>query len=163
MAVTTQKSTQETNRTSSPPVKNQPYDESPKKRILYFSHTQVGAGDATSTVDLVSLPAGKVRLLKREVHLVCSAFGVARTLDIGYTAHTQPDGTAVVAAADVILDGADVSALANLQGGVGTNALTADPTILFNSKSGVLIQAVVAGGTIPDAATLSGWVTYVAE
>lgn len=163
MATTAQKSAQETNRTASPPVKIPVYEQGGKERIFYFNHAQVGAGDAGSTVDLVTLPPGKWRLCKNMSHVSCSAFGASRTLDIGYTAYTAGDGSAVSAGADKILDGGDVSAIATLTGGAGTNALTVDPTILFDSKTGVLLQAVVAGGTIPDAATLKGYFTVVHE
>lgn len=163
MAVTAQKSAQETNRTALPPVLNPAYDWKGKTRKFYFSHTQAGAGDANSTVDLVTLPPGKWRLLKTESLYVCSAFGAARVLDVGYLAHTKIDGTAVNAAADVIDDGADASAAASKRMGTGTNGLGTDPTILFDSRDGVTIQAKVLGGTIPDLATLNGYITAIAE
>lgn len=162
-AVTTQDSTQYANNVATPPIKNAPYDEYAKKRTIYFSHTQSGAGDANSLVNLVKIPAGKYRLLKVESRLNCSAFGLGRTLDIGYLAYTKRDGTAVAASIDTILDGADVSAAAALACGAGTNALGADPTMLLDSKDGITIQAKVLGDTIPDGATLKGYFTLVAE
>lgn len=163
MAVTTQKSTQETNRTATPVTPAEAYDYHGKKRIAYFSFTQSGAGDANSLANLVTLPPGKVRLLKTKSELVCSAFGAGRTLDIGYLAHTNLDGTAVVASVDAILDGADVSAAAKVICGAGTNALGTDPTILLNSREGVTIQAKCLGDTLPDGATLKGFFAYVIE
>ena len=159
--VTTQNSTQYANNIATPPVKNASYDEFAKQRTYYFTHTQVGAGDANSLVNLVKIPAGKYRLLKTESRFVCSAFGAARTLDIGYLAYTKSDGTAVVASIDTILDGADVSAAANL--GAGTNALGTDPSMILDSRDGITIQAKVLGDTIPDGATLKGYFTIVAE
>lgn len=163
MAVTAQKSTQETNRTATPPVKAAGNEFNGRVGIAYFSHTQAGAGDVNSTVNLITLPPGKIRLLKTGSKLVCSAFGVARTLDIGYLAHTKQDGTAVAASQDTILDGADVSAAASKECGAGTNALGTDPTILFDSKEGVTLQAKVLGDTIPDGATLKGYFLYVID
>lgn len=163
MAVTTQKSTQETNRTATPVTPAEAYDYHGKLRFAYFSFTQSGAGDANSLANLVTLPPGKVRLLKTKSEFVCSAFGAARTLDIGYLAHTKLDGTAVNASIDTILDGGDVSAAAKLICGAGTNALGTDPTILFDSKEGVTIQAKCLGDTLPDAATLKGFMAYVVE
>lgn len=162
-AVTTQDSTQYANQLATPPIKNPPYDEYGKVRTLYFSHTQVVAGDANSLVNMVKIPPGKYRLLKTDSKFNSSVFGAARTLDIGHLAYTKMDGTAVAAAVDTILDGADVSAAATLTCGAGTNALGTDPTILFDSKDGVVIQAKVLGGTIPDAATLKGYFKIVAE
>lgn len=162
-AVTTQNSTQYGNNVATPPVPNASYDEYGKQRTLYFSHTQSGAGDANSLVNMVRVPPGKYRLIKTESKFNCSAFGAGRTLDIGFLAYTKRDGTAVAASVDTILDGADVSAAANLSCGLGTNALTADPTILLDSKDGITIQAKVLGDTIPDGATLKGYFTLVAE
>lgn len=163
MAVTTQKSTQETNRTAVPQVQGTTQELHGRIRIAYFNFTQSGAGDANSLVNLVTLPPGKVRLLKPSSVFICSAFGAARTLDIGFLAHTKLDGTAVAASIDTILDGADVSAAAGVACGADTNGLGTDPTILFDSKEGVTIQAKVLGDTIPDAATLKGYFQYVVD
>lgn len=163
-AVTTESSTEYTNETASPPVKVASSTKGGKQRIAYFSFTQSAAvGDANSTANLVKLPPGKVRLLKPESRFVCSAFGAARLLDIGYLAHTKGDGTAVAASQDTILDGGDVAAAAKLECGAGTNGLGTDATILFDSRDGVSIQALCSGGTIPAGATLKGFFTYVIE
>jgi len=162
MALTTEKSTQETARTATPPVKMAGHEYNGQKRIFNFDFTQgAAAGDASSLANLVTIPPGVYRLLKRESHLVCSAFGAARVLDIGYLAHTKADGTAVNASQDTILDGADVSAIANVQCGTGTNGLGTSPSILFDSKEGVTIQAICLAATLPAGATLKGYFTVV--
>lgn len=164
LAVTTEKSTQETNRTATPPVLAAGNEFNGRVGIAYFSFTQgAAAGDANSLATLCTLPAGKIRLLKTASELVCSAFGAARTLDIGYLAHTKVDGTAVSASIDAILDGADVSAAAKVICGAGTNALGTDTTILFDSKEGVTIQAKCLGDTLPAGATLKGFFKYVID
>ena len=163
MAITNQKSTQETNRTANPPVKNPAYNSGGRERVAYFGFTQSGIGDIGSTVDLINLPPGKVRLLKTDSKFVCSAFGALRTLSIGHLAYTKPDGSAVAAVTDNILTAGDVSAAAAIACGAGANALGDDPTILFESKDGVTLQASVAGGTIPDLATLKGFFTFVVD
>lgn len=164
MAVTAEKSIQVTNMEANPPVKLETNERHGRTRIAYFSHTQgAAAGDIGSTVDLCKLPAGKVRVLKTESYIVCSTFGAARVLDIGHTGYTQPDGTVVAASADTIADGIDVSAAASKQMGAGTNALGTDPTVVYESKAGLTIQAVVAGGTWPVAATLKGYIEYVLD
>lgn len=162
-AVTTTESTQVANR-SSALVKNAPYDEGGKKRVMYFSFTQgAAAGDANSLATLAVLPQGKIRLLKSDSKFVCSAFGAARTLDIGYLAHTNTAGATVAASQDAILDGADVSAAAAVTCGAGTNALGTDNTIAFDSISGVTLQAKCLGDTIPAGATLKGYFTYIQD
>lgn len=164
MAVITENSTQYGNNIASPVAVNPAYNEHGRIRFAYFSFTQgAAAGDANSLQNLVRLPAGKVRLLKTLSEFICSAFGAARTLDIGYLAHTNMDGTAVVASIDTILDGGDVSAAAKLACGAGTNALGTDPTILFDSREGVVIQSKCLGDTIPAGATLKGFFAYVTE
>jgi len=163
MAVTTEYSTQVSNR-STIGAKNAPTDDGAKQRIMYFDFTQgAAAGDANSLANLAVLPPGKIRLLKTESKFNCSAFGVGRTLDIGYLAHTTTGGTAVSASIDKILDGADVSGAATITCGVGTNALNADPTIAFDSVSGVTIQAKCLGDTLPVGATLKGYFVYVQD
>lgn len=160
MSTTAQKSTQLTNPDTLPEVKNYVYDVGGKIRIRYFDFTQSGAGDANSTVDLVAIEAGRVRILPALSRIKYSAFGASRTLDIGHTGYTKHDGTAVSAAADKIVDGLDVSSAGNAALGSGTNAV---PEFAFETKDGTTIQAKVAGGTIPDAATLSGWIAYVTD
>lgn len=158
MSVTAQQSTQITNRSATPDVKNKVIDNA-EVRFARFDFTQVGAGDATSTVDLVKFGSGLHRIIPALSRIKASAFGSGRTIDVGLTAYTKPDGTSASAQTDVIADGLDVSSGAGALLGTGTNGLP--DGIEFESKTGVIVQAVVAGGTIPDGATLSGWIAYV--
>lgn len=165
MAVTTEKSAQVTNMEASPPVKLNASELHGRLRIARFEFTQgAAAGDATSTFDLVKIPAGKtITVLKSLSRFNCSAFGAARTVDIGHTGYTNLDGTVVAAAADVLLDGADVSAAAKIVMGAGASALTDDDAFVFDAKSQVTLQGVVAGGTIPVGATVKGYFVFVAD
>lgn len=165
MAVTAEKSTQVTNMEATPPVKLAPSELHGRVRIAYFAFTQgAAAGDANSTADLVKIPPGKnIRVLKNLSRVTCSALGAARVLDVGHTGYTNVDGTAVAAAADVLLDGGDVSAAATLAMGAGTNALTANDAFLINARSEVTLQGKVTGGTIPAGATLNGYFMYIED
>ena len=165
MTVTAEKSTQVTNMEAAPPVKLNAGELHGRMRIARFTFTQgAAAGDANSTADLVKLPPGKnITLPKNLSRFVCSAFGASRVLDIGHTGYANIDGTAVAAAADVILDGADVSAAAIGSMGAGTNALTANDAFVFDNRSGVTIQAKCTGGTIPAGATLNGYFVYIED
>lgn len=160
MAITAQKSVQMTNPTLLPNVQNETNVSTGKFRIKYFDFTQVGAGDIGSTVELVQLPYGRVRILRDMCRVSSSVFGAARTLDVGLKAYTKFDGTAQAAAASALKAAADVSAAA-------TNTLAAaagaDPTLYIESNAGVVVQATVAGGTIPDGATLKGYIVYVTD
>lgn len=150
---------------AAPPVKLAAGELHGRIRIARFTFTQgAAAGDANSTADLVKLPPGKnITLLKNLSRATCSALGAARVLDIGHTGYTNIDGTVVAAAADVLLDGGDVSAAATLAMGAGTNALTANDAFVFDNKTGVTLQAKVLGGTIPAGATLNGYFTYIED
>ena len=165
MAVTTEKSDQVTDLEALPPVRLNTNELAGRLRIARFSFTQgAAAGDANSTIDLVKMPVGKtVTILKNLSRVACSAFGAARLLDIGHTGFTNLDGTVVAAAADVLLDGGDVSAIAELDLGVGTNALTVTNTFTINSRTAALIQAIVLADTIPAGATLTGYIVYVED
>lgn len=165
MAVTTENSDQIDNQEALPPVKLNADELGGRLRIARFSFTQgVAAGDANSLVNLVKLPPGKtVTILKNLSRVACSAFGAARLLDIGHTGYTNLDGTVVAAAADVLLDGGDVSAIAELPMGVGTNALTVTNTFTINARTATTIQAKVLADTIPAGATLTGFIVYVED
>jgi hypothetical protein len=122
-------------------------------RAYAFDFTQSGAGDANSTVDLVRLPPGRYRLVPNMSRITGSAFGASRVLDVGHTGWTKPDGTAVAADAEAIVADGDVSSAATL---IGKNTY-----VVVEAKAAVTIQAKVAGGTIPDGATLNGFITVI--
>lgn len=163
MAVTTESSTQITNGTSLPPVMNPSYDDHGRVRCKVFTFTQgSAAGDATSTAGLVKLPPGVGRILLNESHIEWSAFGASRVLDIGYTAHTNTDGTAVVEDDNAFDNDIDVSSAGNAA--LGSDVAAASGKMYqFDSKEGITIFATVAGGTIPAGATLTGYVLYVMD
>jgi hypothetical protein len=110
-------------------------------------------GDATSTQGLVILPPGRLRFLA--LFLNNSAFGASRTLDIGWLANTEPDGTAIAADPNGLVAAKDVSAALFAW---GFNVLTAFAEL--NARDPVSIVSTVAGGTIPAAATLKGYLAY---
>lgn len=157
MATTAQSSTEYTNATATPVTIANP-DQGGSIRYLPVTFTQSGAGDASSTVDLAFLPAGRVRVIGPLCTLDISAFGASRTLDIGWTAYTDLDGAAVAADADGLDDGLDVSSASAVP--LGTVVGDGD-TYMFESRDGVTLQATVLGGTIPDAATIKGFIAYV--
>lgn len=161
MAVTNQTSDQITLGTNSPKEFVDVSEWAGRLRVAYFSHTQSGAGDAGSTVDLVKLPAGRIRVMTDLCKIANSAFGAARTLDVGYQAYTAKDGTTTAADPDALTTAViDVSAAAT---NFLATAAGADPTLYINSRDGVTIDCVVAGGTIPDAATLYGVIVYMKD
>lgn len=160
MAVTTQKSDQIDRETARPVTIADPADSHGKLRMAYFNFAQSGAGDANSTVDLVKLPSGRVRVYAGLSRVAHSAFGSSRTLDIGHTGFTQLDGTAVAADEDALHSAANVAATG---GFAPVDETGHGQMFVYQADGPVTIQAKVEGGTIPDGATLEGFIAYVKD
>jgi hypothetical protein len=162
MAVTTEKSEQINNASAFPPVANPVHDVGGRVRFRYFKFTQgAAAGDANSLADLVTLPQGTLRVYPWLSRLKRTAFGAARTLDVGITAHKDIDMVSVAAVVDSILDGLDVSAAGAAAMGTGTNAQ--DSILVKNGDGKATVQAKVLGDTIPAGAVLEGVVAYTID
>lgn len=162
MAVTTQKSTEYTNATASPVVTLNPTtDYAGRVRIMHFTHAQSGAGDATSSVALGTLPAGKVKLLLSSSNAYVNWTTASATLDLGWDAYTDGDGNSVAADADGLLDGLNVDTAGQFNFGSGQNANGG--TYTFNSKGGVTIRATSQDTAIADGDDLVGYILYVVD
>ncbi len=161
MAVTTEYSDQIDNAEATPVVRNHAVDVSGKLRVAYFNFTQgAAAGDATSTQGWVDLPAGRVRIFHDLGRFDFSAFGASRTLDVGLEAYTDWQGTSVAADATALASAVDVSSAGAAK---LSEADDIAQTTLIQSKNGVRVSSAVAGGTIPAAATLNGFIVYAME
>lgn len=171
MAVTTQKSTEYTNATATPPTNNDTTDLHGRVRIASFVHDQSGAGDATSSVALFKLPAGEVRLSMEDVWMYVNWTTASATLDLGWDAYTGQDGTAVAADADGLVDGVSVETAGVLSGanedlvaaaGAGWTAANGYSKV-FASKNGVVIRATSTDTAIADGDDLVGRMKYVVD
>ena len=165
MAVTTQETTQYANIfTTTPAVNNETSDWKGRVRGMYFEHTQSGAGDSGSSVALVKLPAGRVRLLLPSSWLYVNWTTASATLDLGFDAYTDLDGSAVTADPDGLIDGISVDSadvigfeeLTTLAGLAATGY-----TKVFESKDGVVIRATSASTAIADTDTIAGCLFYL--
>jgi len=161
MAVTTQKSTEYTNATSTPVVQNAVHDYHGRVRIAYFTCDQDGAGDATSSVALCSLPAGKVRVLLSSSNAYVNWTTGSATLDLGWDAYTNTDGTAVTADPDGLVNGLNVDTVGYQNFGAGTTATGG--THLFESQSGVVLRATSQDTAIASGDDLVGYMMYVVD
>ncbi len=133
----------------------------------YITHTQSGAGDATSSVAICKLPPGRVRLLLPECWFYVNWTTASATLDLGYDAYTQIDGTAVAADVEGLINGISVDTV----GFFGFEELTASAGALatavqgycplFDSKEGVVIRASSTDTAIADGDDLAGVVSYI--
>ena len=159
MAVTNQKSDQLTNLDASPPVIENTHNIHGRLRVAYFSHTQSGAGDANSDVEIVRLPPGKIRLLGFLSRVEHNWSVATVDMNVGWGAYTDLDGNAVAADADGLDAALDVDVAGATPIG---SALNAD-TKVFESQDGVSIklQAVAAG--LADGDTVEGYLVYVQD
>ena len=161
MAVTTQKSTEYTNITASPPTIQDSQVYQGKLRVAYFKHTQSGAGDATSSAAVAWLPPGKVRLIGPLSTLYVNWTTVSATMDVGWDAYTDIDGAAVAADPNGIDDGFSVDTAGQFTLG---SALTATGyTKVFESQDGVVIRLTSQDTAIADADVAAGFLVYVVE
>jgi len=159
MAVTTQKSTQVTNTDATPPVMEETSDLHGRMRIAYFDHTQSGAGDATSSVEIVRLPPGTVRLLGALSRIEHAWTTASATMDVGWDAYIDLDGDAVAADADGLDNGIDV----DTAGVTAIGSTQAADTKVFTSREGVSIRLTSQDTAIADTNTASGYLVYVVD
>lgn len=117
-------------------------------RVAFVTHTQVGTGDATSSVALFKLPAGRVRLLASQSKAYVNWTTASALLDLGWDAYTEADGTAVAADPNGLDDGLDVDTAGFQTFGNVAAVLLTGGTKLFNSKTGVVIRATSQTATV---------------
>lgn len=161
MAVTTQYSTEYNQAYVAETGNLEPHQNHGRVRVAFFTCAQSGAGDATSSFALAKLPAGRVRLLARASGAYVNWTTASATLDLGWDAYTDIDGTAVAADADGIDNGIDVDT-AGFQT-FGSVLTATGGTKLFESQSGVVIRATSQDTAIADGDDLVGYLLYVVD
>ena len=162
MAVTTQESVEYANIfTTEPVVMTQPDQWLGRLRIATFVHDQVGAGDVLSTIALVKLPPGRVRLLGALSRAYINWTTAVATIDIGWDAYTGKDGVAVVADPDGLDNGLDVE-LAGAVGLCSVQAANANVKV-FESQTGVVIRAKSISTAIIAGDDIEGYLVFIAE
>jgi hypothetical protein len=119
--------------------------------------TPTVAGDATSTIDFGTLPAGRVRLLTNDIKVQCSALGASRVLKLGHRAYAGELGVTVAEDDDAFATSVDVAAAGVKAGGL------AELTFDMFSRAGVGVFGTVTGGTIPIGAALEVSIPYILE
>lgn len=159
--MTQEKSTQIENLEAQPPIGIPTTDWKGALRIMRFEFRQGGvAGVAGSLAELVKLPAGNIRVFLHLSRVNFGAMGAGRTMDVGWLAYETPGGTAVVADPNGLDDGIGVASAGSV---APTGTLGGDETLLFESKSGVVLTAQVNDGTLPANATIGGYFIYVQD
>lgn len=148
----TTNSTEYSNTVAVPAVMNDVCDEHARVRVRAFTYTQVGAGASGDLINLCKLPAGNIRTCG--VYITNSALGASRTVKVGHTGYTNLANTAVAASSTAFLASTSVATA----GQIADHA-----TQKISSKEGLTVQALIEGGTIPDATTLNGYVLYALD
>jgi hypothetical protein len=142
-------STQYANTVAVPAVMNDACDEHGRVRVAAFTYTQSGAGADGDNVLLAKLPGGNVRVL--QISVTYSAFGASRTLKVGHTGYTTIANASVAASTTAFLASTSIAT-------AGTTSSTV--TSKWTTRTGMTISGLVEGGTLPDAATISGYILY---
>lgn len=131
-------------------------------KVLFFDHTQDGAGDATSDVKLVKLPPGRVRVLWDLSSAYVNWTTGSATLDLGWDAYTKLDGSTQDADPNGILDGVDVDA-AGYQSLRGALTAATGGSTEFVSKDGVTIMATSQDVALAASSTIRGFIVFVSD
>ena len=156
MAVTTQYSTEYDKGYITQSDKLQTTEAHGRVRMAYFVHDQSGAGDATSSVAIVKLPPGRVRVLGKQSNVYVNWTTASATLDAGWDAYTDLAGDAVAADPNGLDDGVSVETAGNIN--LGSALAASGYTKVFESQDGVVLRltsqdtAIAAG----DDAALAG-------
>lgn len=154
-----------------PPVMNHPTEDGGVLQMKYFRHAFSATADATSSVALCKLPAGRVRLLLPLSWAYINWTTSSQTLDLGWDAFTAMDGSTTAADPNGLIDGLDVDAVGfrnfvgNATGALNTNFTVAGVealggTYLFESKSGVVIRATSEDTAGVSGDTIAGFLVY---
>jgi len=161
MAVVSEESTEFENvYTDSPPNMNDHWGG--RVRQMEFTAVNVTGGDATSDLALIKLPPGKVTLLLNNSYAYVNWTTASATLDLGWDAYEDFDGTAVAADPNGLIDGLDVDAVGiqQLSSNIAANLLTGG-NYTFESKNGVTIRATCQDVALAANDDIAGSFLYV--
>ena len=149
-------STQLTNIRATPPVALAVSDHSGKLRIAYFDYTHgIVAGTAADVIHLVRI----VGRLSAIYHNMTTG---GNTVDIGWEAHTDLDGSTVAADPDGLDDGISVETAGTILVGTVAAVAALGGNKLLNSQTGFNIILTSVG--IPAASdVVAGHIAYVMD
>ena len=129
-------------------------------KVAPFSYTHA-AGAGTGEINLFKLPAGPIILYPALCRILTTAFVATADLHLGYRAHVDQNGAAVVADDNAFADNLDVGGAAIDLGPLnGGWPLPAIGHFAFNSQGGVVLYTLIDTANIEDADTIAGWVAW---
>jgi hypothetical protein len=139
-------------------------------RFLQFDCLQgSAAGDSGSSFILGVVPAF-AKILPAASFVYASAYGASRVLALGFMAYdTYSSGqiATVSAVTNQFIDAGDISSAGYVTFGTGAGASKTPFSFTLNdglfNNTGIVLKAIVTGGTIPASATLTACVAFVAN
>jgi len=163
VALAVTESTQVENMNAVPSVALAPTEHHGRIRIAFFDWLNGAvAGDAGGVIDIIKLPAGKVRLLGRLSSIYHNMTTGGNTIDIGWKAYTDLNGDAVAADPDGLDDGIDVETAGTINIGTVAAVLATCGQKLFESQEGVVLT-ITSVGIVAAADVLQGHLAYVLD
>jgi hypothetical protein len=151
------KTTQETNRTATPPVLNEARDHSDLK-IAYGKLTFTSAGFTTASagdLGLLRLPGGQIRIYGHLSRIICPIGTATSDLDLGWAAYNKEDGTTGSADGDGIAASLDVGGAA-----IDEDLDSVADVFEFNTKDGLSIVASFDTANSPSSGDLIILIAY---
>lgn len=134
-----------------------------KIRTCRFDYEQVAEGAAGTVIQLCKLPAGRVRVLGQESQLYHNLTTGTVDLDVGWAAHVDFDGDAVVADEDGLDDNIDCESAGVIHLGTVAAVLAEAQSKVFESQEGIIITATVKTAVIAADDTLKGYISYILD
>ena len=133
--------------------------------IAWFTYTHAG-GAGTHTIDLVTLPAGKIRVMSSLSYISMSQMVTSADAHLGHRAYTQPDGTAVAEDDNEWVDNSDVGGAARAgawsnQIGTAVNGAVNLADTEYETQEGLKIFVTIDTANIEDTDTIDGYVVYM--
>jgi hypothetical protein len=134
------------------PVKSS--DWGSKLRCSYASVVYAGTTGTAGTIKLLRLPQGKIRILGWLSRILGVHASASLRVDVGYTAHTNADGTAVVADVNGIASAQDPDTFAAPDELASTH-------LELDSREGIDITYAIQAGALAAGDTFKIWLVYM--
>lgn len=155
-------SDQMTNVLAVPSVALDACDHHARLRCAKFSKLWAAAGSSGDTVQLVKLPAGRVRFIGKLSYCYHNLTEGSQTVDIGWAAYVNLAGTTVVADPDGLDDGVSAETAGCINMGTVAAVAAVGYMKTFESQTGVIIT-LTSVGTPGSADYIYGDIVYALD
>ena len=161
VALAVTESTQVANINAVPPVALDTLDLHGRIRIAWFDWMNgLVAGDAEGVIQLVKLPAGRIRILGKLSEFYSQSTQGSQTYDIGWLEHTDLNGDTVDADEDGLNDETDVDTVGAFNFCIVQVATGS--TKELESQEGITIT-LTASAILKASEGIYGWIAYVLD